>query len=55
MVLDDKKHDAAMVMSDSYPQLEMHSHDTNGNPLAIYEDSAYPHRVHLQSPYRGAN
>ena len=56
IILEGKRHDAAMLMmSDLYPQLEMHSHDTNGNPLAIYGDPAYPHRVHLQSPYRGAN
>jgi hypothetical protein len=44
-----------LVMSGLYPLLEMHSHDPNGNPLAIYGDPAYSHRIHLQCPYKGAN
>ena len=51
-----KRHDAAMLMmSGLYLQLEMYSHDGNGYPLAIYGDPAYPHRIHLQSPYKGVN
>ena len=51
-----KRHDAAMLaMSALYPLLEMHSHDPNGKPLVIYRDPAYSHRIHLQSPYKGAN
>ena len=50
-----KRHNASMLMSDLYHQLEMYSHDGNGNPLAIYGDPAYPHRVNQQSPYKGAN
>ncbi len=46
---------AMLAMSGLYPLLEMHSHDANGNPLAIYGDPAYSHRIHLQSPYKGAN
>ena len=44
-----------LVMSGLYPLLEIHSHDPHGQPLAIYGDPAYPHRVHLQCPYKGAN
>lgn len=44
-----------LAMSGLYPVLEMHSHGPNGEPLAIYGDPAYPHRVHLQCPYKGAN
>lgn len=44
-----------LAMSSLYPLLEIHSHDPNGEPLAIYGDPAYPHRVHLQCPYKGAN
>ena len=46
---------AMLMMSGLYPQLEMYSHDGNGYPLAIYGDPAYPHRIHLQSPYKGVN
>jgi hypothetical protein len=42
-------------MSGLCPQLEVYSHDGNGNPLAIYGDPVYPHRVHMQSPYKGVN
>lgn len=49
-------HDAAvLVMSCLYPLLEIHSHNPNCKPLAIYGDPAYPHRVHLQCQYKGAN
>ena len=33
----------------------MYSHDAIGNPLAIYGDPAYPHKVHVQCPYKGIN
>ena len=35
-------------------QLQRFSVDTNGNPLCIYGDPAYPLRLHLQGPFRGA-
>ena len=35
-------------------QLQKFSVDTNGNPLFIYGDPAYPLRIHLQGPFRGA-
>ena len=33
------------------PLLQQYSHDTNGRPLCIY---AYPLRIHLQAPFKGA-
>jgi len=42
-------------MSGLYGQLGRHAWDTNGTPLCIYGDTAYPLRVHLQTCYRGAN
>ena len=54
--LEGKRHDAAMIaVSGLYLLPETHSHDPNGNPLAIYGYPAYSHRIHLQSPYKGAN
>ena len=37
-------------------QLQQFSFDTNGAPLCIYGDLAYPLRIHLQCPFtfRGA-
>ena len=34
--------------------LEQHAFSTTREPFALYGDSAYPLRVHLQVPYRGA-
>jgi len=31
--------------------LQRFGFDTNGHPMCIYGDPAYPHRVHLQRPY----
>ena len=39
-------------MSGLMNQLEMHSHNTVGQPLCIYGDPAYPLRVHLMAPYK---
>lgn len=35
--------------------LEQYSFSPNGNPLCIYGDPAYPHRVHIQAPFRNVN
>ena len=34
--------------------LEQHAFSTTREPMALYGDPAYPLRVHLQVPYRGA-
>lgn len=33
--------------------LENYAFFPNGDQMCIYEDSAYPLRVHLQAPFRG--
>lgn len=40
-------------MSNLLAKLQQHANSTNGQPLCIYGDPAYPVRVHLQSPFRG--
>ena len=46
------RHDSAMLqMSGLLDQLEQHSHSPEGEPLCLYGDPAYPHRVHLQCPF----
>ena len=50
-----KRHDSAMLTeSGLLPLLQQYSHDTNGRPLCIYGDPAYPLRIHLQAPFKGA-
>ena len=50
-----KRHDSGMLArSGVLNQLQRFSLDTNGNPLCIYGDPAYPLRLHLQGPFRGA-
>ena len=41
-------------MSGLLPMLEVHSISPNSQPLCIYGDPAYPLRVHLQGPFKGA-
>ena len=36
-------------------ELERNCNTEDGNPLCIYGDSAYPGRMHLQTPYKGNN
>jgi len=49
------KHDAGMLAdSGLLRDLERHAFSPSGNPMALYGDSAYPLRVHLVVPYRGA-
>ena len=51
-----KRHDSGMLTdSGLLNKLQQHSFDSNGNPLCIYGDPAYPLRVHLQTGFRGAN
>ena len=48
-----KKHDAGMLAeSNLLQELEENAFDPNGNPMCVYGDPAYPHRVHLQAPFR---
>ena len=51
-----RRHDSAMLgMSNLLPQLQQRSIDTNGNPMCIYGDPAYPIRPQLLSPFPRAN
>ena len=44
-----KRHDCSMLrMSDLLTKLSLNAWDTNGNPLSLYGDPAYPLRIHLQ-------
>ena len=48
-----KRHDSAVLrMSSLMTQLEEHSFGPGGEPSCIYGDSAYPHRVQLQTGYK---
>ena len=50
-----KRHDSSMLAKSSlYNQLVLYSRATNGDPLCLYGDPAYPHRPQLQSPFKGA-
>ena len=50
-----KRHDSGMLaVSGLLPKLQQHCYDLNENPLCIYGDPAYPLRVHLQGPFKGA-
>ena len=50
-----KVHDSSMLAESSlYNQLVLYSRATNGDPLCLYGDPAYPHRPQLQSPFKGA-
>ena len=54
-LVEGKRHDSGMsARSGVLNQLQRFSVDTNGNPLCIYGDPAYPLRLHLQGPFRGA-
>ena len=47
-----RRHDSGMLaMSNLLDELETYSFSPNGQPLCIYGDPAYPHRVHLQCPF----
>ena len=47
-----RRHDSAILaMSGLLEQLEQHSFTPDDQPLCIYGETAYPHRVHLQHPF----
>ena len=49
------RHDSGMLaVSGLLTDLQQHSFTPNGQPLRIYGDMAYPMRVHLQAPFKGA-
>ena len=48
-----KRHECSMLrMSDLLTKLSLNAWDTNGNPLCLYGDLAYPLRIHFQCPFR---
>ena len=48
-------HDAGMLMeSNLLHQLERNAFSSTGETLCLYGDPAYPLRVHIQAPFRGA-
>ena len=50
-----KRHDAGMLAdSGLLTQIQQRGFDTTGCLMCVYGDPAYPHRVHLQCPYRHA-
>lgn len=50
-----RRHDSGMLaMSGLLPVLERHYTSPTGQPLCLYGDPAYPLRVHLQGPFKGA-
>ena len=55
LILEGRRHDSAMLADSSLlDDLEQHAFSTTSEPTALYDDPAYPLRVHLQVPYRGA-
>ena len=54
-ILEGRRHDSAMLAdSGLLDELERHAFSTTREPMALYGGPAYPLRVHLQVPYRGA-
>ena len=50
-----KRHDSGMLADSSLLRdLEQHTFSTLHEPMCMYGDPTYPHRVHLQSPFREA-
>ena len=51
-----KKHDSGLLAeSGLLHELSRYSFAPDGTPLCLYGDPAYPLRVHLQGPFKGAN
>ena len=50
-----RQHESGMLAkSRLLTSLQEHSFSPNGQPLCIYGDPAYPMRIHLQAPFKGA-
>ena len=56
-IIEGKSHDAGILRrSHLLDELERNCNtEYAGDPLCIYGDSAYPKRMHLQTPYKGNN
>ena len=55
LILEGRRHDSAMLAdSGLLDDLEQHAFSITRELMALYGDPAYPLRVHLQVPYRGA-
>ena len=51
-----RRHDSGMLADSGLLQeLSQYSFAPDGTPLCVYGDPAYPLRVHLQGPFKGAN
>ena len=48
-----RKHDAA-ILKDSHllDDLNAHAFSATGEAMCLYGDPAYPHRIHLQGPFK---
>jgi len=53
LISEGRRHDA-WILADSnlLERLEQHAYSTNGQPLCLFGDQAYPLRIHLQVPFR---
>ena len=52
-VLEGRKHDAGMLAdSGLLRDLEQFAFNPTGHPLCVYDDPAYPLRIHLQGPLK---
>ena len=53
LFLEGKRHDAGMLAeSNLLNHLQMFANTPAGNPFCLYGDTAYPLRMHLQTPFR---
>ena len=53
LISEGRRHDAGILAdSNLLDRLEQHAYSTNGQPLCLYGDPAYPLRIHLQVPFR---
>ena len=53
LYLEGRKHDAG-VLKDSHllDDLKVHAFSATGEAMCLYGDPAYPHRIHLQGPFK---
>ena len=53
MCIEGRKHDAGTLKdSQLLAELEAHAFNTTGEAMCLYGDPAYPHRIHLQGPFK---